>query len=248
MQNVDYQKLSEQYASFLVAVGGVSITVLTLVLSLGSNSGEPYLPTEGDSRSFLVVALVVAALSCFVGAQMMAETAAFTQKNKENADRLFLLASGNIFVAIVLVFFALMLLPLSSGKVHLESIKPISIGLFFPIVAGALYWAILAGKYRMRVSGRERAIWRSIITGLIWGIILYLLPISERWFLWLTFAPSALLTIISLAWFAWIFKDGHSISLKKARIQEIWFFSLSITISYASLVAAAIKTMSGTIR
>lgn len=68
MEHVDYQKLSEQYASFLVAVGGVSITVLTLVLSLSPNPKDPP-PAEGDSRSFLVVALILAALSCFIGAQ-----------------------------------------------------------------------------------------------------------------------------------------------------------------------------------
>jgi hypothetical protein len=34
MDYVDYQKLAEQYASFLVAVGGISITVLAIVLTL----------------------------------------------------------------------------------------------------------------------------------------------------------------------------------------------------------------------
>ncbi len=69
---VDYLKLSEQYASFLVAAGGVSITVLTLVLSFGSESAN-----GKDLRTFLAAALVVAIISCFTGAHMMAETASF---------------------------------------------------------------------------------------------------------------------------------------------------------------------------
>ena len=75
MEAVDYLKLSEQYATFLVAVGGVSITVLALVLSWGSDPVEP--PAEIGSRSFLVAALIVATIACFIGAHMMAETAAF---------------------------------------------------------------------------------------------------------------------------------------------------------------------------
>src|SRR5712692_3161581 len=61
---VRYQKLSEQYANFLVAVGGVSITVLALVLSLGSASSGSS-PAERYSRAFLVVALLTATVSCF---------------------------------------------------------------------------------------------------------------------------------------------------------------------------------------
>jgi hypothetical protein len=245
MEHVDYQKLAEQYASFLVAIGGVSITVLALVLNLNANQGESDESTEGDPRSFLVTALVVAALSCFVGAQMMAETAAFTYQSKK-ADPLFLLASTNIFVAIVLVFFALIFFPLTSRKVHLASIKPISI-LFFLIVAGALYWAILAGLYRMLVPGRELAIGLAVVAGLAWAGIFSRLSMtkSKRWFLWATFTPSALLTVGSLLWFTWIYSNGNAEKLKTAGIQEVVFFGISIALSYASLLVAGIKTMSG---
>lgn len=247
MENVDYQKLSEQYASFLVAIGGVSITVLTLVLSLNQDSKAPEL-TEAGPRSFLVAALVVAVVSCFIGAHMMAETAAFINKskNKDNADRLFLVASSNIFISIVLVLFALMLLPLVFSKVHLASIKPICIGLFFLIVAGAIYWAVLAGTYRMRVKGSKRAIIIAAFCGSISFVALLAIPLSNNWLLWLAFAPSALVTAVSLAWFAWIFKDGTVDSLREARIKEIRFFSISIIVSYASLLAAGFKTMFGT--
>ena len=307
MDLVDYQKLAEQYASFLVAIGGVSITVLAVVLSLRPDSAEAPKPTEGDSRSYLVTALVVAALSCFIGAQMMAETAAFTNYSEakafsypdKKADRLFLLASANIFAAIILVFFALILLPLASGKVHRDSIKPIA-WLFILMVIGAAYWAILAGNFRMPKAGGESITYGSLLIGLGWGVLFYRLtrrskwlpgviqaeewgrikiekilkkelpvakrvarvakvcakpkkrlggvsfePIEKRWQLRLAFAPSALLTVISLAWFAWIYKDGTIETLKYATISEGWFFSSSIAVSYASLIVASMQTMFG---
>src|SRR5712692_10049124 len=129
MEEVDYAKLSGQYASFLVAVGGVSITVLTLVLSFNRspNTSAPTL-TEKNARMFLVAALIAATVSCFVGAHMMAETAAFFthcgKKSPEKAEirlgkRLFVLASSNIFIAITLVLFSIVLLPAATGEVEL---------------------------------------------------------------------------------------------------------------------------------
>jgi uncharacterized protein with PQ loop repeat len=250
MKKVDYLKLSEQYASFLVAIGGVSITALTLVLSLGS---EPTTLTEGDTLSFLVAALVVATALCFIGAHMMSETAAFISCSKEpvsdkfnrkaSGERLFLLASINIFVAIILVLFALMLLPTASGRVDPASIKPISFTVFGLIVFGAFCWMILASNYRMPVPHSGRAIVLPLIIGLVLGLILYFLLISKRYLLWATFIPIVIFTVASLLYFAWIFKDGSKARLRKARIRDIYFFSSAITISYASLVVASIRTM-----
>ncbi|HLL69782.1 MAG TPA: hypothetical protein VK363_00020 [Pyrinomonadaceae bacterium] len=269
MEKVDYLKLSEQYASFLVAFGGVSITVLTLVLSLGSDSQTP---TGVNSRSFLVGALVVATVTCFIGAHMMAETAAFISNAKNNAEeiaerkrdintsqlpplpspeevvsgvRLFILASTNIFIAINLVLFALMLLPASSRRVHAASLAPISVGVFLVIIVVSLYWMILAANYRMYLPQSGWATWSPVIIVSVLGVIFYFLPVSKECLLWVAFAPSALSTAISLVWFAWIFKEGDTIRLQKARIQDIWFFSLAISLSYTPLVVAVIKTVLG---
>jgi len=57
---VDYQKLSERYANFLVAVGGVSITVLAVVLSLGESDSSG---SKSASRAFLVAALLAATVA-----------------------------------------------------------------------------------------------------------------------------------------------------------------------------------------
>src|SRR5205085_3478511 len=122
MKDVDYAKLSEQYGGFLVAVGGVSITVLAVVLGLGSKTEL----AEGGKTAqvFLVAALITATVSCFIGAHMMAETAAFFTKNGDEQPkkykiplgrRLFVLATTNIFIAITLVLFSIVLLPTATG-------------------------------------------------------------------------------------------------------------------------------------
>lgn len=245
MGEVDYLKLSEQYASFLVAVGGVSITVLTLVLSFGSDTRPP---TKVNSRSYLVAALIVATVSCFIGAHMMAETAAFIEFHKNTnplpGDRLFLLATTNIFIAIILVLFALTLLPTTSRRVHAASIAWISGGIFLVIVVVALYWLTLAGYYRMSVPQNGRAIWVPILIGFLWGGLLWFFSKSKRYLRpMVIFAPSALSTVISLIWFAWIFKEGDATRLYGARMKDIWFFSFALTLSYAPLVVAVIKTM-----
>lgn len=255
MNKVDYLKLSEQYASFLVAVGGVSITVLTLVLSLGSETAKW---TEGDPRLFLVAALIVATVSCFTGAHMMAETAAFISFSKEatsnafkckaSGERLFILASFNIFIAIILVLFALMILPTASGKVDANSITVISFTAFGLIGSGAIYWMILAIKYRMNIRPMNirqirRAILSAIVIGIIWSLYLYFCLVSKKWLLLLTFLPIVSFTVISLIYFALIFKGSAKARLRKARILDICIYSFGIIISYLSLLAAGIRMM-----
>ncbi len=104
---LDYLRLSELYASFLAALGGVSITVLTLVLTLYPK------PVVGNLSRFWVAALFVATISCFTGAHLMAETVAFISGSNESSlvgARLSLLASVNIYVAAMLLIFAVVLL------------------------------------------------------------------------------------------------------------------------------------------
>lgn len=250
MNEVDYLKLTEQYASFLVAIGGVSITVLTLVLSLGSNVIGNYKPTEVNLRSFLVGALIVATVTCFIGAQMMTEAAAFIQNCQDmtppvhSGDRLFLLASTNIFIAVILVFFAAMLLPTSSRRVH-ASIANFSGGIFLVIAIVAIYWAILAAYYRISLPQGGWAIWLPLFVAVVVGVILCSISITNKAWLWIAFTPSAFSTLASLVWFAWIFKEGNIDRLHGARIPDIWFFSFAITLSYAPLVVAGIKIMLG---
>jgi len=260
METVDYLKLSEQYAGFLVAIGGVSITVLALVLSFGSDTNTP---DRINSRSFLVVALVVATITCFIGAHMMAETAAYIQFYKDlhqtTGARLFLLASTNIFTATILVLFALVLIPASSGRVHAPSLAPILTAVFLIIAGVILFWLILAVNYRLRVAGSDGIIWICLDLGGIWLWVLLCLPskllrsfkeisalkwVKERCghcSLWLTFTPSLLSTAVSLICFAWVFSEGDPDQLREITHLDIWLFSLAIAVSYASLIAGGIK-------
>jgi|GEM_PF-3193824 len=239
----DYLKLSEQYASFLVAVGGVSITVLALVLSLGSASvkeGSGSALAERDSRAFLVAALVVATVSCFIGAQMMAETAAFINYSKGalSGERLFLLASANIFIAIILVLFAVMLLLTTSGKVDAAIIKPLAISVFGFVVIGALIWMVLAAKSRMPAPSGWRAIVPPAGISVLWGLFIYFYKMSKKHLLSALFIPIVVLTVLLLLYFAWTFNDGG-----KVHDLDMCFFSLAITFSYVSLAVAGIRTM-----
>ncbi|HEX8773714.1 MAG TPA: hypothetical protein VF735_08885 [Pyrinomonadaceae bacterium] len=248
MKEVDYAKLSEQYASFLVAAGGVSITVLTLVLGLSS---PPTTVTEKNARLFLVAALIAATVSCFVGAHMMAETAAFfTHKPSEKTPpakiplgrRLFVLASSNIFVAIALVLFSIVLLPTATGKIELAaSLKPITHVVFLGVVIGALCWMALAAIDRTSVGGEGwYAIAGGIIVGVLGGAIFHYFS-KDNW-------PQVIFIIIvsftaaSLLYFAVIFKIGKACT-RKACIIEIGVFSSAITISYVSLIISYFKIL-----
>lgn len=244
MKDVDYLKLSEQYASFLVAVGGVSITVLSIVLSLNLKSADAY------SGSFLVAALIVATVACFVGAHMMAETAAFISYSNQKpvnrrptGERLFLLASANIFIAISLVLFSLMLLPRLSDKV--DAARPISVIVFGCVLGGSFCWMILAAVYRMPAGRGGLAAGAGIVAGALWGLFLYGYKTSAEDLLRPTFTPIVISTVFLLIYFAGIFKGCGKTRPRTVYPHEILLFTLAVTISYASLVVASIKIVGG---
>jgi hypothetical protein len=250
MGEVDFAKLSEQYASFLVAAGGVGITVLTLILGLTS---EPAEDNEKElvlrARLFLVAALIVATISCFVGAHMMAETAAYYTHLSKLVEtlpniiplgrRLFVLASSNIFIAIVLVLFSIILLPTATGKVELATkLKQLFRMAFLGILPGALLWMALAAIDR---TGVGKYGWLAIAIALAVGALIgiYCFKYKEP-------SPSYIFIFIvayiaiSLIYFASIFYLGKDCSRWRG-ILEVGLFSLGITTSYALLVWAHFK-------
>lgn len=226
---VDYLKLSEQYASFLVAIGGVTITVLALVLSFTS-----------IKQPFLVAALVVATVSCFTGAHMMAETAAFISHSKgrfpQTGERLFLLSSINIFIAIVQLIFSLSLLPIASGKMQADEIKGIPASVFAFVIISALWWMVLSAGYRMPLPQKK---WLPVIVSsifsFVWALALYYL-VTEL-LLQMIFITILIFTLASLLLFSWTFNDGGKVH----RI-DMWLCGLAITSTCASLVVAAIRS------
>lgn len=223
---VDYLRLSQQYGSFLLAIGGISITVLALLLSFAHPS------------SLLVAALLVAPISCFTGALMMAETAGFISrhpKTSPSGERLFLLASINIYIAVVLLVFALTLLPRESDKVK----DPILIRLipgsvFVGVIIAVLCWMVLSAIYRMPTPQRRLQVICAAVFGLACGIILYLIRLKS-YRLQVSFIPILVFTIVSLVWFAWSFEHGA-----KVRNRDMWLFSFAITFTCASLGVARI--------
>ena len=237
---VDYLKLSEQYANFLIAIGGVSITVLALVLSFSSKT-----------NAFLVASLVVATISCFTGAHMMAETAAFIShsrgrvscsrgrirhsKGTQSGERLFLLASINTFIAIVLVIFALMLLPIVSDKVDVASFIPISFSAFLFVIIAALCWMALS-VYRMPAPHKYLPIEMTFVSVILYCIILFLIP--KEFILGYSFVPIIVFTLVSLLRFAWTINNGG-----KVDNLDIGLFSLAVTFTCVSLGVAAIQSL-----
>jgi hypothetical protein len=254
MKDVDYPKLSGQYASFLVAVGGVSITVLTLVLSFNPyektaapNISEALIETGKTAQMFLVAALIAATVSCFVGAHMMAETAAFFSETKsadetkrQLGQRLFVLATTNIFIAIALVLFSIVLLPTATGKPALAAtLRLISLVGFLGIVLGALIWMALAAIDRMDVGN-----WGWIPAVLIGIGIGYFYYKSKELWPQLTFIFIVGVTAASLIYFAIIFKFEKARKLI-ARHVEVLVFSSAITSTYAFLVVAYLRILWG---
>jgi predicted permease len=158
---MNYGKLAEQYGSFLVAIGGVSITVLTLVLAMwhlkpdSSTSREN--EADANNRSTLIKALMIATFCSFVGAHLMAETAAFVgAKGNEFGVKQFVWASINIFIGVPVVMFAVMLLAREYKKDNqrLTGIRSIASWVFRAVVVCVFWWMCASVLWRMPSSVR----------------------------------------------------------------------------------------------
>lgn len=234
---VDYLALSERYASFLVAVGGVSITVLTLVLSMPT---EQKVKVE-EERAFLIAALIVAAICSFIGAHMMSETAASLTYHRKlvcpepTGQRLFLLASTNIFLAAFLVLFSLMMLPLASAKTSAGRVTSVSVMVFLTVMFGIILWLWRASVHRMPSQDVENVVIEAFAAAFIlWAIIYYLF--RKRDPVPLLFVPIVFLTVCSLVYFAWTFENN-----RLARDNDKFFFAFAVVFSCISLTANGLR-------
>jgi uncharacterized membrane-anchored protein len=168
----DFRKLAAQYASFFTALGGICITVLTLILALDRD------PIRADLHSALVASLSVAILISFIGAHLMAEMAASIRQpaasgktpspslpaqspypDKETppwaGGRLFLLASINIYLGVILTSLSLMLLPAAYNKRNARDITVITLSAFLVVLFSAYYWMKRYFISRIRPLGSE---------------------------------------------------------------------------------------------
>lgn len=275
MREVDYVKLSEQYGGFLIAIGGVSITVLSIVSTLGSIDDSKKQAAELalliNRSSFLSAALIVSTVCCFIGAHMMAETAAFLTHFKDKLSksskgdvgrwepseaitfgtRLFLIASTTIFIAVILVLFSIVLLPaVSRGNTNSSPIYSI---IFISVGLGTLIWMVLASRFRMPVAKSWLALLIAIAVGGAWLIFLSQQSLTNGRLLVLTFLPIVTATVLSFINFAWIFRDsnkaykryrrksGYKRRTPEISFYDVCFFSSAVTVSYVSLVVAGMK-------
>jgi hypothetical protein len=233
---VNFIALASSYAGFLAALGGVSITVLTLVLALEREPSDP------KHHSLLIASLVVATISCFVGTHLMAETAAFTYippapPNPLFAARLFLIASVNIYLAVDSFLFSLMLLPAAYGKRNAAHIRRPTTFAFVTLQLGAFVW-----------------VGRSVLFHLMAPVGAYLLALVASLCLALCFffttnagqtrckevpfLMAVLFTIASLIFFAFTFNDGS-----QPKKIDVIFYSLATTLPCASLVGLGVKAI-----
>lgn len=241
LMQVDFGKLSEQYAGFLAALGGISITVLALVLSLGSPRARSFtsVKTRANFRPALIAALIVATVSCFIGAHLMAETAAFVSQaaksvepDKSAGARLFLLASINIYIAVTVVIFALMLLTAEyrRGNENAAGIRKISTRVFCAVVLCVFCWMFLTAAWRIPAPRPWRAI--TIPFAAVAGSYLVLLrvlrgsPLWNRFLLRLSFGLIIGFTVSSLIWFA---ISLHLVKYNRAADRDVMLFVGFIT-------------------
>lgn len=132
--NTEFTTLASTYAGFLAALGGVSITVLTLVLALKEPPGGSILYPS------LVASLIVATVACFVGAHLMAETTSISKDLHTGVPRLFMIASVNIYLSAALFLYALMLLPRVYDTNIPHGVKHIAFWTFAWIGMGSFVW------------------------------------------------------------------------------------------------------------
>jgi len=221
-------KLSELYANFLAALGGVSITVLTLVLTLNPK------PAEGTLSRFWVAALFLATISCFIGAHLMAEAAAFTSKSKESRVglRLSLLASINIYVAAMLIIFTIVLLTA-------EHIKLVSVLIFLFVLTVTLSWMCYTATSRFEPEDSEakKATLWAIGIGVVLGILMFWAAsrLFEEYFLLASFLMPLISIAFSFFYFVWILKCGN-----EGQKLNVWFYSFAIALPCISLFGTGV--------
>lgn len=170
----NYFTLASQYSNFLSALGGISITVLALVLALDRQ------PINKKAYPVLIVSLVLATFACFTGVHLMSETAALPRLTKAGTERSglgpYLISTVNICIAPMLTGFSLMLLP----KVYFKEkanrndedvigIQWIANRVFFVVVGIAWFWTIYYFYARLNTP----AWWWS------WTIAIFLLSLSS---------------------------------------------------------------------
>nr|VFJ51134.1 MAG: hypothetical protein BECKDK2373B_GA0170837_103215 [Candidatus Kentron sp. DK] len=135
----NYQKLSSGYRQWLTAIGGVKTAVLTLTVLILTREGAVVAGTDSEQYATLLSALFVGIFTCFIGSLLMGEAEAV--RGEKEAFHLFMIASVNIHVAIILFFFSTMLLAtIHSSLLGGKNIPVVIFSLFSFIGLASLVW------------------------------------------------------------------------------------------------------------
>ena len=134
IESTDFQTLATGYASFLAALGGACVTILTLVLTLTRDS---------DRRDTLFPALVMGlinfALSAFIGTQLMTEVSGMSDFH----SRYFVIAEVNLFVTGGCFVHSLLLLALVYDDRARSSLHRFTFFIFSMLFLSIFGWLIV---------------------------------------------------------------------------------------------------------
>nr|VFJ45537.1 MAG: hypothetical protein BECKFM1743A_GA0114220_100264 [Candidatus Kentron sp. FM]VFJ45632.1 MAG: hypothetical protein BECKFM1743C_GA0114222_100284 [Candidatus Kentron sp. FM]VFK06802.1 MAG: hypothetical protein BECKFM1743B_GA0114221_100253 [Candidatus Kentron sp. FM] len=177
LQFTNYQKLSSGYRQWLTAIGAVNTAVLALTVLILTKGGITVAGSE--QYATLISALFIGIFSCFIGSLLMGEAEAV--RGDKEAFHLFMIASVNIHVAVILFFLSTMLL----ATVHRNllggnNVPAVIFSMLFFIGLASLLWmgsTISAAWKRIEkppVSGKKPFLLLTIGTAVI-GIIYYLI-------------------------------------------------------------------------
>nr|VFJ63354.1 MAG: hypothetical protein BECKDK2373C_GA0170839_110618 [Candidatus Kentron sp. DK] len=185
----NFCELAVGYAKWLTAISTVSTTVLVLVLTLGGckegKNEEERNRAKNDYRTLLIGVLFAVIFSSFIGALLMTETGS-VQHNSEGF-RLFMIASINVHISIILFFFAMMLLSIFYAETLKLGDQPYAVFYFLiavDLVSFAWFLSMLISSFKY--SEFTRAIFieeywvTASISSLIFMGIIYLLTYYFR--------------------------------------------------------------------
>lgn len=207
VNSTDFVRMCGGYAAFLFALGGVGITVLTLLLTL----------RQADSRSSyfpgLVSGVIVFVLACFVGAHLCTEGSTLVDykgfKATELGQTYFVLAESNVFSAATLLVFVLVLLPLTYESSSTLLVRPLLFWLGGLFMACIVLWLAMTVVYLGQgwVLGASSVVTTFVVGWLAWA------STKRRGYAWWPYLVATVACFTTELAVAWAAYDLHRVGL-----------------------------------
>lgn len=220
--STDFEALANGYATFLFALGGVGITILTLVLALKHGNDGATLWAN------LIASLLVFTLSCFVGGHLMTETAALQEFSNsipeaEIIQRFFVISEANVFTAASLFLFTLIVLPLTYETEITKPIRGLLGLIWFGFTVNIYFWLDKTIVFLNTDVDRLRG-----TTALVTAVLLIggLLLSRRSKFTVLAFACPVLSVLITELWF------GNTMTeIARYTAKDVWIMAICAWLS-----------------